>query len=330
MPISLYGQNNPDLARFLPDPDATVWRYMDIGKYLDLITRRELWFTRISEFRKTDPYEGALTKYDTEKVTKILAAASTEELKTTLLRYREADLAALIEQHPQKSHLWFQLVFLTQLPIVEMNAYTYSVSCWHANPTESDGMWELYGKRDAGVAIKASVERLLRAFSSSARSLYVAKVSYDSENILSALTSGMIDSILIKRHAFRHEDEVRVIATTMDGYEAPDWTQENQTYRVDPSMKVPPGCYVACDLDVLIEEIVISPLMPDHAACAVETASRSFLRNTPIRKSTLLRREELPFIGSAKLAIMWAEYQKKKLLLDFDEIPLEVKPSLTS
>ena len=62
MPISIYGENNPALHPFMPDRNATVWRYMDIGKYLDLITQRQLWFTRVSELQKIDTYEGALTR----------------------------------------------------------------------------------------------------------------------------------------------------------------------------------------------------------------------------------------------------------------------------
>ena len=37
MPISNYGENNPDLAKFMVPQGAVIWRYMDIGKFLDLI-----------------------------------------------------------------------------------------------------------------------------------------------------------------------------------------------------------------------------------------------------------------------------------------------------
>jgi hypothetical protein len=61
-----------------------------------------------------------------------------------------------------------------------------------------------------------------------------------------------IVSLLIKRHAFHHENEVRIIAWTGDGYEAPDWAEENQIYHVDIKKPVPSGVYVDCDVHSLI------------------------------------------------------------------------------
>jgi hypothetical protein len=57
-------------------------------------------------------------------------------------------------------------------------------------------MWELYAKRSAGVAMKSTVTRILKAFESSRRNIYIAKVDYDSQNRLSALTHGIFDSFL--------------------------------------------------------------------------------------------------------------------------------------
>ena len=39
MPISIYGENNPGLRAYMPAGNATVWRYTDLGKYLDLIRK---------------------------------------------------------------------------------------------------------------------------------------------------------------------------------------------------------------------------------------------------------------------------------------------------
>jgi hypothetical protein len=89
MPVTVYGEVNPDHRRFLVARDAPLWRYVDIGKYLDLITKRRIWFTRVSELRKIDPYEGALTTYDEDKTTHIVEARTTEELKSILMRHDE-------------------------------------------------------------------------------------------------------------------------------------------------------------------------------------------------------------------------------------------------
>lgn len=180
----------------MPAGNATVWRYTDLGKYLDLITRRELWFTRVSTLRAMDPYEGALTSYDVKKTTDILAVSSPEELKAALIRHNETGIASMMDGVYGKSQYLFQLVYLSKLPLVDLNLYTHSVSCWHSNATDSDGMWELYAKRAAGVAIGSTVPRLLKAFESSKRNLFVAKVNYDSDNRLSAMSPGIFDSFL--------------------------------------------------------------------------------------------------------------------------------------
>src|ERR1700730_13156047 len=159
MPITVYGEVNPDHRRFLVARDALLWRYMDIGKYLDLITTSKVWFTRVSEFRKIDPYEAVLTEYDEDKTTKIVETTTKEELKAILIQHGEMGIAKLIDELPGKSIYFFQLLYLTRLPMVDMNAYTHSISCWHQNPTESDAMWALYAGRDAGIAIKSTVSR---------------------------------------------------------------------------------------------------------------------------------------------------------------------------
>jgi hypothetical protein len=162
MPITVYGEVNPDHRRFLVARDALLWRYMDISKYLDLITTSKMWFTRVSEFRKIDPYEATLTEYDEDKTTKIVETTSKEELKAVLIQRGETGIAKLIDELPGKSIYFFQLLYLTRLPMVDMNAYTHSISCWHLNPTESDAMWALYAGRDAGIAIKSTVGRVTR------------------------------------------------------------------------------------------------------------------------------------------------------------------------
>jgi hypothetical protein len=320
MPISVYGEANPDLARFLVERTATLWRYMDIGKYLDVLTSNRIWFTRAIEFRKTDPYEGGLTRYDDNKTAEIPSVRSKEELKPILRKFHEHHLAEMVDELPDKSVYFFQLLFIVRIPHVEMNSYTNSVSCWHQNQDESDAMWALYAHRDAGVAIRTTVGRVLQAFAASKRSIFLAKVNYDSANNLTALTSGIFGSLLIKRHAFHHENEVRIIALTPDGYEAPEWSEDNQRYNIDVAKQVSPGVYIECDIDALIEEVVVSPLMPMHTYQAIEEITKRLRPTTTVRKSNLLTKELLPYPISSELAMMWEHFLRTRLVLDFNEI----------
>ncbi len=320
MPISIYGQANPDHARFNIPEDATIWRYMDVGKYLDLITKKKLWFTRAVEFRKTDPYEGGLTVDDERKVAAVLEADSKESLKEALLRCDETNIANMMELNPDKTFRYFQLIYMSKLPFVDMNARVNSISCWHENPTESDAMWALYARRDAGIAIKSNVRRMLKAFDATTRTIYVAKVAYDSDDALSALTPGICDSLLIKRHAFRHENEVRIIALTTDGYESPGWRPDHQVYSIESSRHVSPGVYIECDIFELIEEVVISPLMAQYCYEALTDVTQTLMPNTPIRISKLLTKNAMPWALSEELKQIWSEYNRTGFLRDIGDI----------
>jgi hypothetical protein len=229
-----------------------------------------------------------------------------------------------MEGAPGMSLAFFKLLFITKVPIIERNAYTASLSCWHENPSESDAMWALYAHRDAGIAIKSSVARLLSAFSSTDRIMFIAKVNYDSDDSLSAMTSGVCDSLLIKRHAFRHENEVRIISRSLDGYEAPEWTAENRIYNLDQTKIVPPGIHIDCNLHALIEEVVISPLAPTYACEALTNIGRLLIPDIPIRKSTLFsKREDITRESfQPELISIWDHYIRTGHLLDFDELNL--------
>ena len=318
MPIYIYGENNPDLAKFKVSGDATIWRYMDIGKYLDVITRGQIWFSRAIIFRGTDPYEGSLTEHDRKTMVDVLSVKTKEELQSVLPAF-----STIISHASTKSLYWFQALFLTKLRLLDINLYGNSISCWHENPSESDAMWALYAQRDAGIAIKSTVNRVLNAFGSSARTICIAKVNYDSAGGLSVLTSGSCDSLLIKRHAFHHENEVRIIASTFDGYEDSQWTEEKQTYLLDITKPVPAGVYIDCDIQSLVEEVVISPLTPAYSARALESISKRLAPNIVIRKSTLLTRDEDIFqqLFSRELFRIWDHHLRTNLLLDIDEIP---------
>jgi hypothetical protein len=310
MPIAVYGEGNPDHRRFIVERNASLWRYLDIAKYIDIITKDRIWFQRVSELRKVDPYESTPTKYDEEKRTRVVEAKTKDELRSIVAQYILSDFVPFIDNNPDKSLKFFQLLLVTQ-NITDMNAYTHSISCWHENQGESDAMWALYAGRNAGIAIKSSVSRVLEAFKSSSRQMSIAKVTYDSPSgTLSAETSGIYDSLLIKRHAYHHESEVRIIAKTLDGYESSDPTR----YYIDFAKPVPPGVYIECDIYSLIEEVVVSPLMPLYAFQAIEDmTSRVLSRRIPIRRSTLLAKEDAPTPMSRELAAMLEQYRRTGL-----------------
>lgn len=301
MPLELYGANTPSLSRFMVNEETILWRYLDIGKYLDFLSTRKMWFSRVAEMRKLDPYEGALTRLDRENISRIINASSVDELlhvfNMGFIEHMSNDLNKL------------KVVYLSQVVRPEKNVLTNLISCWHANHGESDAMWALYSKRSAGVSIKSSIKRLRKAFSSNQRVIWAAKVNYDEYDDLSAMSSGIFDSILIKRPAFRHENEIRLIFHNLEGYEAPEWTEESQVYRVDPNRIVPSGGYLDCELVELVDEVVLSPLMPPYVADAIRSVTTALFPSIEIRQSMLASSANFEVALPPELSIMWKNYQ---------------------
>jgi hypothetical protein len=184
-------------------------------------------------------------------------------------------------------------------------------------------MWDLYAKKNAGIAIKTTISKTVTAFRNSAHNIAVAKVAYDIDGTMSALTSGIYDSLLIKRQAFAHENEIRLLVFSLVGYEAPGYSEDNQVYNLNVLKSVPTGLYIPCDIEQLIDEIVVSPLIPSYAYEGVAAITKQYMPSTIVRKSRLLTMESFSLGTSADLELILNTYIKTRRLLDVDAIRAE-------
>ncbi len=125
---------DPDAAGI--DTAATIWRYMDLAKFLSLMSRKELYFARLDKLG--DRFEGSMPK--------LHAAMRAEMFKGArqLTPLRPGDLDEL-----QSARLQVQSTL---------------VSCWHLNGVESAAMWAAYSSRTQGIAISSTVGRLVGCF----------------------------------------------------------------------------------------------------------------------------------------------------------------------
>lgn len=103
------------------DPDALVWRYMDLAKFIVLLDGHRLHLTRLD--RMYDPYEGAPTRAIEDDPD----APPLEELRDILHRARRA---------------------------------TY-INAWYLGEHESEAMWRLYCRGGQGVALQTRYARLV-------------------------------------------------------------------------------------------------------------------------------------------------------------------------
>jgi hypothetical protein len=168
--------------------EETVWRYLDLGKLIDLLESKTLYFANPIVFE--DPYELSLPDY-----------------RKNLAYRREVDkLLGHIKKYSQvtKQHHLVDIVCSCTF------AYYTRVNCWHINRYESAAMWYGYG-----LAIKSTVKRIRNSLVQS-DSLEIRPVEYldfDSQ------WTGKVDQkrcLSTKRISFKHEEELRLIHTISD------------------------------------------------------------------------------------------------------------------
>jgi hypothetical protein len=313
----IFGATNPDLSRYGVDLDQPLWRYLDVGKFLHIVTTGSIWFTRALEFAKSDPYEGALTPWDLKLCSQVLGCDNKEQLSQLMRLNNWGSISDFIESEPIYSLEYFKVIFLSTATKLPMWKYTYAVSCWHMNSVESDAMWQLYAIRQAGIALKSSPRRMIDAFAKHSDHIDIAKVQYDDNGIESALTSVIYAPILIKRPSFSHEKEVRLITSCLTGFEKTTTPEGHISHFVDYNKKgLPLGQNIPCNLESLIEEIVISPQMAPHYETSIRVLLQALALRIPIRKSDLDTYLEVPLNFDPKLHRIWTRYQQTGLILD--------------
>lgn len=123
-----------------------------------------------------------------------------------------------------------------------------AVNCWQISQIESVAMWDLYLKGGEGVAIKSTFQRLADSFAVTPKpQVMIGKVHYLAETEVIPEPSGFnaIDAYLWKWNSYQHEQELRALVLALP--------EELYPYN---------GIYVPIDLDLLIEQTIVSPKAP--------------------------------------------------------------------
>lgn len=239
-----------------PEKDSKLWRYQDFPKFVSLLDRGELFFTRADRFE--DSFEGARGfNFQKDDIYNTWKPMITLEVRNRMQKNGNAtptDSELEIEVKNEMNSL-----INTQQKVRE----DYYVSCWHDNERESEAMWKLYiSAKNQGVAIQTTAERL--CYSIGEKGFEIGNVKYVSYD-----KPLDIDDIPIwyKRTAFQHENEVRVVFHEKG---AGDY-----------------GKSVKMDLDMLIERIFISPSAPSWFAKLVKNVLLKYGLDKPVEHSKL-------------------------------------------
>jgi hypothetical protein len=239
------------------DRTVSIWRYMDILKFISLLDKKSLFFTRLDKL--DDPFEGSITKH------------------------RQSEREALEKRYGA-------ILYKDSSRFVESIIKNTIVNCWHMNAGESAAMWQLYVPGNQGIVVRSTIDRLIRSFAS-----YDGEIPQQEGYWLPALfiKIGIVkyidfdhydgvgeDVYLLKRNNFKHEAELRAFI-------------EDHSFMGDPHPDDPRfrggGDYVPCDLETLIEEINIPPGAPGWIKSAIISLVNQYGFDFPVKKSTLDR-----------------------------------------
>ena len=239
----------------LPPDDATLWRYMDFTKFVSLLDRQALFFSRAIDLG--DPFEGSLPKRNLEQI----------DEHVSNLDNIPADQKGLV-------------LDLVKATYQEIGGRFILVNCWHENRSESDFMWKLYAQKKSGIAVMTSFGSLKRSFTCDAP-VHIGRVQYMDYNrdFIPPDDSPPgnffpIDSrlpFLHKRESFEPEREVRAIVPS----------------GANPLAENAPGAYYEVDPSILIEKVFVAPYAEDWLMELVQSVVKRHGLNASVCRSAL-------------------------------------------
>jgi hypothetical protein len=240
----------------VPALDDKLWRYMDLSKFISLISKKAIYFAAVSSFE--DPYEcakGSLVnkeKWDSfyKRFFESAIRNPPEGCNPPLDEFKiKADCERLLNELSLSGRMDRDSVF---------------ISCWHDNEFESEAMWKLYSKDYTNaVAVQTTVKRLQSALKHNT-GVCIGRVKYID---FSKRFTPINGSYWYKRLSFEYEHEVRAVI-------------------LDRLNKLS-GKLLSVDLDLLIETIYVSPYAPKWFVDVVSSVCDKFGIDKPIKHSEM-------------------------------------------
>ena len=152
------------------------------------------------------------------------------------------------------------------------------INCWNKCENESAALWKIYADFNKGIMIKSSIQNLHAAFANNGKQVALSEIRYMDYRKETMLDGNSNYLIIHKQKAYSYEEEVRLIYSVIPeiGW-VYNWEEE----------EVQEGKYIDIDLNLLIDEIVISPFAPAWFFKLVEDIMYKYELSKPINKSEL-------------------------------------------
>jgi hypothetical protein len=164
------------------EDDVTMWRYMDVMKFLSLLQSQAIFFPSATVL--SDPWEGSVSPIN-HVVRPTLYPDLTEE---------------------QRDHLNQAL----SRGIQEMR-HQICISCWHESEHESSAMWNVYAPRGLGVAVMTTYRHIRDALHDCPLPIFGGRVKYYDPRTQGVPDHNVYLPYFYKRRSFEYERELRLI-----------------------------------------------------------------------------------------------------------------------
>jgi len=261
MPI----ENHDDLIPI--EPDALLWRYMNISKFLSLLKTKSIFFCRSDMF--IDPFEGTIPK---------------KEVEARPHTYQQICKFFNIQFRPEK----FNEVESKKIDFHKRTRMGTVINCWHIGNYESDTMWRLYLKTTEGVAIQSSPQHIFNSFQETQEPIYSSKVRYlDYDNDIwyhptdyPIELENSLTPFVHKRIEFSSESEFRLFHNVNDVifYQGENYWENQKNHF---------GKFIKVNVNELIEKVVFSPAMNEVDQQKIKFKVKELGYNFDLHKSKL-------------------------------------------
>ncbi|MFN0262681.1 hypothetical protein ACKTEK_02270 [Tepidamorphus sp. 3E244] len=268
---------------------------MDIPKFLDLVISKNLWLSNAEVLAADDPYEGLPDAY-------YFPHRIWNSIDDLPKKIRDQIEFLYASEFPSKAEIfknWYRLEEQMCL-FKRFSRRQFYVNSWHAAQHESIAMWKIYASPGDGVAVITTGGRLTHSLDDASDDLHVGAVKYWTPGTFQVGSENIFSNLTVKRSSYSFEQEVRIVYWDNENFHDPlqgsVWNEETLRYEnINENVNLPrAGRLIPCDINIMIEKVVISPNSPSWYLPMIEKLIGELGLKFPVMQSSLL--QEPPII----------------------------------
>ena len=251
------------------DDDATLWRYMSLEKFANILATQSLFFTRADKF--DDTFEGHIPR-------QIMSI-----YRSVISIYEEEHYGELSHSPGLNS-------------VRGLHKYVMC-SCWHQGEHESMAMWDKYHVRNSGIVIKTTLENLKNSLPDKP-DVFIGEMQYlENHNKMDVIKDVSIPNLVhqpyfYKRKPFEYEREVRVVVEMHSFILDYLDTHNKKSVGIHELSDI---CEIGTPLQINVEtligensEVIISPYAEQWITDTVTSIVKQYGFQFPVNRSRLL------------------------------------------